>query len=82
MDDTRIARISEEGIVENVIAAPPGVDATWPGDVLGLTGTWVLDLSGAAGVGFLFDAETGTFTDPNPPPPIEDPPAEEPTDPA
>lgn len=74
---TRLARI-EDGVVVNVIAAPAGVGPEYASDVLQQPGLWVLDPFVQAGVGFLFDQETGAFTDPTPP--VEEPPAEEPTE--
>jgi hypothetical protein len=66
MEGTRLALIGPSGTVENVILAPPGVDADWPGEVLGLAGTWAVDADDVAGVGFLHLPDLALFVPPAP----------------
>ena len=64
---TRLAQIGEDGFVRNVIEAPPGVGPEYAVEFLRQGGTWVLDSECAAGVGMLYDAESGTFAFPETP---------------
>jgi hypothetical protein len=50
----------ESGVVVNVILA---LDDATP-ESLGLSGTWVSAQDGEAGIGFIYDAETGAFLPP------------------
>lgn len=64
MSNVRLALVSAENIVENVIEIPEGQGPEYASDILGLSGNWVVDAFGAAGPGALFDLETGTFAAP------------------
>lgn len=65
MSNVRIALVSAENIVENVIEIPEGQGPEYAADILGLSGNWVVDEFGAAGPGALFDPETGGFLPPD-----------------
>lgn len=59
---------STSNIVENLIVADPATDPAPTGYII----VGLPDDSPVA-VGWLYDPATGTFTDPNPPPPVVDP---------
>jgi hypothetical protein len=64
--DPKRAAVVAAGVVVNVIVADASVDPAPPGEML------VDVTSRPCGIGWLYDPETETFTDPSPPPPDEE----------
>jgi hypothetical protein len=81
MTNVRLALVSAESIVENVIEIPGGNGPEFATEILGLPGNWIVDEFVEAGPGALFDPETGNFYSPEPEQTPEEPLVEAPQEP-